>query len=71
MNYLVEWGHAYITHFGAWVSFMFGATIYKDGLPENTSKVFSWFKVALVLALVLSIFSSHSHIHYLSHLKAK
>lgn len=71
MSYFTDWGHAYVVHFGAWISFMFAATVYKNGLPEKTDAVIPLLKTAIVLALILSIFSSHSHTHYLSHLAGK
>jgi len=62
-DYLISWGQIYLTHFGAWVSFCFGTQIYKNGLPE-LKNLPSMFKVAVLLALFLSVFSSHSHNHY-------
>lgn len=69
MNYLLEFLHAYSMHFGFWVCFMFGATIYKSGLPELT-QLRPMFKTAVILAAVLSAFSSHSQSHYLNHFTA-
>jgi hypothetical protein len=66
MSYLVEFLHAYSMHFGFWVCFMFGATIYKNGMPD-LEKVRSMLKTAVLLASILSFFSSHSQAHYLSH----
>jgi hypothetical protein len=66
LSYLVQWGHTYLIHFGAWVSFMFGASIYKEGLPELKS-VPNMFKTAIILSAFLSAFSSHSHTHYIAH----
>lgn len=66
MGYFVQWGHAYVMHFGAWVSFICGTSIYKSGLPE-LKDVSKMLKTAFLLSLVLSIFSSHSHTHYIKH----
>lgn len=66
LDYFTQWGHMYIMHFGAWVSFMFGTTIYKNGLPDIIDLP-KMLKTSAILAVVLSIFSSHSHSHYLSH----
>jgi hypothetical protein len=65
-EYLVEWAHTYVVHFGAWVTFAFGATVYKKGLPKP-KEIKSLLVSALVLAAVVSLFSSHSHSHYISH----
>jgi hypothetical protein len=65
LNYLVQWFHAYVTHFGAWFCFVFSMTLHKKGAPDLKALP-SLFKVALIVALVLSIFSSHSQTHYLS-----
>lgn len=65
-EYFVQWGHAYLMHFGAWVSFMIGAQVYKTGLPQ-LKDLSGMFKVSLILATVLSAFSSHSQNHYLNH----
>ena len=66
-DYFAHWAQIYLTHFGAWVSFMFAASIYKSGLPE-LKDLANMFKVVVILALVLSVFSSHSHNHYLQHI---
>lgn len=66
-NYFIQWGHTYIIHFGAWVSFMLGTQVYKNGIPELMG-LSNMFKSALILAAILSAFSSHSHNHYLNHL---
>lgn len=66
MNYLLEFLHAYSMHFGFWVCFMFGATIYKNGMPA-LDQLKPMFKTAMILASILGIFSSHSQAHYLSH----
>jgi hypothetical protein len=63
LHYLIQWGHIYVIHFGVWVSFCCGASIYKNGMPE-LKDVPTMLKTALILAAVLSIFSSHSN-HYL------
>jgi hypothetical protein len=63
-EYMITWGHAYLMHFGAWVSFAFGATVYKNGLPEP-KKIPSMVLSAVTLAAIVAIFSSHSHTHYL------
>jgi hypothetical protein len=65
-DYFIQWGHAYIVHFGAWVSFALAANLYKNGLPEPR-KLPSIILAAVVLAAVASIFSSHSHTHFLQH----
>jgi hypothetical protein len=67
MNYFIQWGHHYVVHFGIWVTLGLAATVYRDGLPK-TSKLPGLFKSAVLLSLIASIFSSNSHIHYLSFL---
>ena len=66
LAYLISWGHLYVVHFGAWVTFAFGATIYKNGLPE-LKNLPSMFKTTVIIAAILSVFSSHSH-HYLTNI---
>jgi hypothetical protein len=56
----------YVIHFGAWITFLFAADVYKNGMPE-LKDVSSKLKTALILAAVLSIFSSHSQ-HYLKYI---
>jgi len=63
MEYLVHWGHLYIVHFGAWISFMIAATVYKKGVPEDS--VGSLLLRSIALSAFLAIFSSHSH-HYMT-----
>jgi len=59
MNFL----HMYFFHFGAWVSMMFGISLHRDGIPE-LSAMPKMFRNVLILAAILSLFSSHSHHHY-------
>jgi hypothetical protein len=68
MNYLEHWASLYVVHLGVWVTFGFICSIHKNGLPE-VKKLPSLFKSAIVVSLVLAIFSSHSHTHYLEFLK--
>jgi hypothetical protein len=63
MNYFVNWAHIYSVHFGIWVVFSIGCTIYRDGLP-NVKDLGSLLKTALAVSTILSVFSSHSHVHY-------
>jgi hypothetical protein len=63
-QYIVEWLHHYAIHFGAWVCFLIAATVHKSGIPDAPDKTMG---KALFLAAILSIFSSFSHNHYLSH----
>ena len=70
MKYFTEFLHAYSMHFGFWVSFMFSTTIYKCGMP-STDHIKPMLKSAIILAGILSIFSSHSQAHYLSHFVGK
>jgi len=64
--YLMHWGHAYIVHFGLWMSILFGMTFYKEGLKEiEISDLPRMFRLAFVISAGLSVFSSHSHMHYL------
>ena len=65
-EYLIEWGHTYLMHFGAWVSFAIGANVVKNGLPtiKEIPKIMA---SCIILAAIVGIFSSHSHNHYVSH----
>jgi len=64
--YITQWFHAYISHFGAWVGFSLAATVYKDGVPEP-KKLFSLLRAIVMVALIGSLFSSHSQTHYMTH----
>lgn len=66
IEYFIAWGHAYLVHFGAWVSLIIAATIHKDGAPEP-SRLKGIIISAVALASIAAAFSSHSHAHYLSH----
>ena len=46
------------------MTFAFAATIYKNGIPDF-KKLPALLKSAVVIAAIMSIFSSHSH-HYLT-----
>jgi hypothetical protein len=64
MNYLISWAHLYVVHFGVWMTFALAATVYKKGIPDF-EKLPSLLKSAVVIAAIISVFSSHSH-HYLT-----
>jgi hypothetical protein len=66
LDYLISWGHLYIIHFGAWVTFAFAMTFYKHGIPE-LKKLPSMLKAIVIIAAILSVFSSHSH-HYFTNI---
>lgn len=66
LHYFAEWFHMYLMHFGAWVSFAIAASVVKAGLPEP-SNIKRMLLSALILAAIVSIFSSHSHAKYLDH----
>jgi hypothetical protein len=51
------------------MTFCFAMTIYKNGMPE-LKDVPSMIKTAIIIAAVLSIFSSHSQ-HYLTNIIPK
>lgn len=65
-EYFLQWGHAYLLHFGAWISFSIGATVAKSGLPKPKDIPMILLS-SVILAAVVAIFSSHAHTHYLSH----
>lgn len=67
MSYFINWAHAYSVHFGVWVTFVVGCTIYRDGAP-SPKKLPGLLESALAIAAILSVFSSHSHVHYISFL---
>ena len=69
-HYLISWMHAYIAHFGMWVSLIAGFAIYKDGIPK-VKKMLDLFLSVLVLAAVVAAFSSHSQTHIVEHFLAK
>jgi len=65
MNYFINWGHAYIVHFGVWFSFAFACSIYKSGIPEPKN-LGGMLSSAVILSAILGIVSSHSQIHFLT-----
>ncbi len=69
-NYLLQWFHTYVSHFGAWVTFSLGTTIWKSGVP-NWHMLKQVLKVIFVVSLVGALFSSNSQVHYLTHVAAK
>ena len=69
LHYLVQWGHMYVIHFGVWMTFLFAADVYKNGMP-TLDKLPTMFKTALILSATLSLFSSHSQ-HYIAHILPK
>lgn len=66
MNYLESWAHLFIIHIGIWFSTILMLELYSRGIPKD---VFSQLKTVFVLALLMSLVSSHSHAHYLQYLK--
>jgi hypothetical protein len=66
LHYLAQWLHLYVIHFGAWMTFAFGVTLYKRGLP-SLKELPDMLKTALVISVILSVFSSHSH-HYMKNM---
>jgi len=69
-HYLLNWMHAYITHFGMWMSLIAGFAIYKDGIPK-VRKMWQLLKSIFVLSAVMATFSSHSQTHMVEHFLAK
>ena len=67
-EYLVSWFHQYVVHFGAWVTFVIGATVYKNGAPSTVKACVKLILMAALLGAVGALFSSHSNMHYLSYL---
>lgn len=70
IEYLLHWMHAYIVHFGIWMAMLVGFEIYKNGLPE-TKKMPGIFKSAFILAIIISVFSSHAQTHIVKHFLLK
>jgi hypothetical protein len=68
-HYFIQWGHLYVIHFGVWVTLLCGMDVHENGLPK-LKDLLSKLKTALIMACVLSIFSSHSH-HYLTNILPK
>lgn len=60
MQYIYEWGHLYLMHFGAWISFAIGASVIKDGIPKLEDIPMMLLSSA-VLGSIVAIFSSHAH----------
>jgi uncharacterized ion transporter superfamily protein YfcC len=70
MNYVFEWSQAYLMHFAGWVSFLLAFQVYKKGLPRLWL-IPELVKSAIAMALVVGLFSSAAHNHYLSHFLQK
>jgi hypothetical protein len=70
IDYLLHWMHAYIVHFGIWMTMLVGFDIYKNGLPAP-EKIKGIFKSALILAVIISVFSSHAQTHIIKHFLLK
>lgn len=69
LHYLAMWAHMYVVHFGVWVTLLCFLDVHENGLPKPKDML-TKLKTALLLAAVLSIFSSHSH-HYLANILPK
>jgi hypothetical protein len=68
LHYLVEWGHIYLIHVGVLTGLLMIDNVRREGLPfPNKMLIFK----PLVWALILAVFSSHSHAHYLNHFVSK
>lgn len=65
IHYLTHWMHAYFTHFGMWVTLLGLGGLYKDGLPKY-EELLPTLKVILIIAIVMSLFSSHAQTHLLT-----
>jgi len=65
MNYLISWLHLYTIHTGAWISACFICELTKHGIPRKW-QVGSLLSSAIRVSLILALFSSHAHNHYLA-----
>ena len=68
MEYTIQWLHTYVIHFGAWASLLIIADVYKKGLPESVKGFITLLSGVLAIAAIGSLFSSHSHTHYMQFL---
>lgn len=64
LHYLVEWLHIYAIHTGALTGLLMIDNVRKEGLPLPSKALVI---KPLVWAMILAIFSSHAHAHYMSH----
>ena len=69
MAYLILWSHIYLIHFGAWVTFCLATTVMKNGVP-HIREIPKILLAAVIMAAVMSVFSSHSHTHFINQLVA-
>jgi hypothetical protein len=69
-DYIVQWGHTYLVHFGAWIGFAIGVHTTKFGLP-HPKQIPMIVLSSVILASLVAIFSSSAHNHYLSHFSVK
>lgn len=67
-HYFIEWGHTYLIHVDALTGVLMLDKVRKEGLPFPT--IMGVIK-PLIWALILAIFSSHAHAHYISHFAGK
>ena len=68
MDYIIQWLHHFAIHFGAWVSFIIGVTVYKEGAPRTVKAIKILVVAAVALGAIASLFSSGSHMHYSTYL---
>ena len=67
LEYLAHWGHLYLVHLGVWISALTGVAVSKNGIPLKPHDTLDLLKSVLLLALVMAMFSSHAHSHYIQH----
>lgn len=67
IEYTINWLHLYSIHFGAVVAILLLFDVYKEGLVSDLSHLKDKFKVAAVMAMFVSLFSSHCHMHTVVH----
>jgi hypothetical protein len=65
IQHFIQWGHLYIVHFGALMSFCLAANVTKSGLPP-ISAIPQLVYSSAALSAIIAIFSSGSHAHYIA-----
>lgn len=63
--------HLYLVHVSGWACFLVASDVVKNGLPRIGTNDWTGFLIAVPIALVMGLISSHAHSHYLTYLVGK
>jgi hypothetical protein len=65
IHYFHQWLDLYIVHIGGWISLGFAASLHKNGIPKSR-QIRPLLLSAIKLSLILALFSSHAHNHWMN-----